>query len=161
VSDELKRVKEAFARWQWFLPALLGAVVVQGPWWGGLLPNADHYELGWLTVFAAALFVGLSNLYQAYVDRQVVLRQPVRRDLSRLERVALDREAINGIRREACRVLATGAFAVAGLLAVLSPPGASPREWVINLLMFGGVVIMLNSILDSYERHRLLREGVE
>jgi len=104
----------------------------------------------WLVLALVGLVVTIANLRESLID----LRVAVKRDPSLLS------VARSSVRSESLRVVTMFSFAVAGAVAVLTQPDTGSRQAIVVALLIGNLALLLNSIVDRYDRVRALRGGV-
>lgn len=109
--------------------------------------TTDPIELAWFLVALVGTLAGVWNLVDVVLDARAAAGNPKLRPLAHV-----------AIRAEAMRLITITAFLAAGLLAILTQPPETPRVVIVGALILGHVALMLNSVLDRYDRHRLLRD---
>jgi len=103
----------------------------------------------WLILALVGLGVTIANLRESLIDLQVA----VKRDPS------LSALARSSVRSEALRVMTMFSFAVAGAVAVLTQPDSGSRQAIVVALLIGNLALLLNSLVDRYDRVRQLQHG--
>lgn len=105
----------------------------------------DWIELLWFGAAVVGATTSGVNLLDALLDCRAARGHPYELEIARMQ-----------LRGEALRLLTLLAFAVAGALALLTEPGGWPRLAIVGALLLGHGLLVLNSMADRADRHRLL-----